>query len=251
MIITVGNLVISSFQDIGALKMNEAPTPAEINDGIRDLNMLLGSLSTEALMVLGPIMESFPLIVGQVSYTIGIGGNFNTSKPSRIDEAFIQDSLSNRYPVAITEKSIYDTYEDALISSGRPDEIVYDPGPTQQSVQLGIIYVYPITDTSGTYTLYIGEQKPFIEFAAATDIVSFHPAYVLFLRYSLDEILWSQYQDGGKPYPPKLKGLLARATERITAMNAKPSTSIVEIGKKRGGSFNIYEGPSGGGYSGV
>ena len=251
MILTAGQLITMSFRDIGALKMNEAPTASEVNDALTDLNMLLDSLSVESLMILGSVMENFPLVAGTVSYTIGVGGAFNTSKPSRIDDAFIQDAMLNRYPVAITDKSIYDTYEDALISSSRPEEIIYDPGLTQQVTQLGTIYVYPITDASSTYTLYIGQQKPFSEFTSATSIVTFHPAYYMALRYGLDEIIWPQYQDGQKPYPPKLKGLQARAMDRLVVMNARPSTAIVEIGKKGKGSFNIYEGPTGGGYSGV
>lgn len=251
MILSVGQLITKSFRDIGALKMNEGPTASEVADAILDLNILLDSLSIDSLMVLGSIMEDFPLVAGQQTYTIGVGGDFNTSKPSRIDNAFIQDALNNRYPVAITDKTIYDTYEDALISSARPDELVYDPGPTQQTVQMGVIYMYPIPDASGPYTLYIGEQKPLIEFTNSIDIVTFQPAYFMFLRYALDELLWPQYRDDGKPFPPKLAGLKSQAEGRITAMNTRPSTAIVEIGKKGRGSFDIFSGPYGGDYRGV
>ena len=251
MILSVGQLITKCFRDIGTMKMNESPTAFEVADALIDLNILLDSLSTETLMVLGSIMESFPLVAGKQTYTIGIGGDFNTSKPSRIDNAFIQDTLDNRYPVGITDKAIYDTYEDALISSTRPDELVYDPGPTQQAVQMGVIYMYPITDASGPYTLYIGQQKPLIEFANATDIVTFQSAYFMFLRYSLDEMLWPQYRDDGKPFPPKLAGLKSKAEGRIVVMNTRPSIAIVEIGKKGRGSYDIYSGPYSGGYNGV
>ena len=251
MVITIGQLITASFRDIGALKMNEAPQAGEINDAMLDLNMLLDSWSVETLMVLASIMESFTLIPNKVSYQIGIGGDFNTSKPSRIDNAFIQDALKNRYPVAITDKAIYDTYEDALISSARPEEIVYDPGPTQQSPQMGTIFVYPITDTSQVYTLYIGQQKPLTEFVNITDYVTMQSAYFMVLRYSLDEMLWSQYRDDGSPYPAKLKGMQSKAMGNLVAMNARPSTSIIEIGRKSRSGYDIYSGSYGGGYSGV
>jgi hypothetical protein len=249
MVVLVGDLIKKSFRDIGALKMNEAPAASEIADALNDLNYILDQWSIESLMVLASIMENFPLTAGKYIYTIGYGQDFNTSKPSKIDNAFIQDALNVRYPCDIIDKGIYDTYEDSLISTARPTEIIYDPGPTQQTSQMGIIYAYPIPDASIVYTLFIGQQKPLTEFSGPTDTVIFQSAYYMALRYSLDEVLWPQYRDDGKPFPPHLKGMKARAMGNIVAMNTRPGTMMVDLPKKSRNAYDIYVGPYSGNYS--
>ncbi len=250
MTLTVAQLIIKAFRDAKILKMNEVPSGGEMADALIDLNMILGQWSIEALMILASVLENFPLTALQYSYTIGIGGDFNTTKPSHIDDAYIQDASNVVYPCSITDLSVYRQYDDANISQGVPKEIIYDPGLTQQTVQTGTIWVYPIPDQSTTYTLYIGEQKPLTEFTSLTAQVTFQTAYFQALRSSLAEVLWPQYNDDGNPVPAYLKGARARAVANIVAMNARPGTMMIDMPKK-GKGYNIYEGPFGGGYAGI
>jgi hypothetical protein len=247
MILTVTQLVQAAMRDAKLLKMGEAASPNEVAGGMLDLNMLLDDLGTQSIMVMAAIMEHFSLTAGKVSYTIGLGGDFNTTMPTNITDAFIQDNANLRYPVAITDLSLYRTYPDALISSSRPEEIAFDPGPTQQTNRLGVIFTYPVPDASMPYTLYIGEQKELTEFSAVGDVVSFQQGYYLFLRSLLAELLWGQFQDG--PVPANIRSMRSRSAANITAMNTRPGTAMIDMGRK-GRGYNIYQGPYSGGYPG-
>jgi hypothetical protein len=59
---------------------NEAGDAADLDVGLIALNEMIGSWSLERNLVLASVIETFPA-TGALSYTIGIGGNFNTAAP--------------------------------------------------------------------------------------------------------------------------------------------------------------------------
>lgn len=241
MIIQVQDLIKAALQDIGALAKSEPMAADDANDALKKLNFMLDAWSVRSLMVLGAILESFPLTAGQRAYTIGIGGNFNTSKPSRITDAYVRDGYNIDTPVDVVEKDEYDSYEDKMISQARPIALYYDPGPTQQTVQTGVVSLYYIPDASTPYTLFIGEQKPLTEFSAITDTVTFQSAYYEALEYNLAVRLWPQYHDSGKPVQAELKELARESMKVIETMNATIPTAALELPGRKS-VYNIYTG---------
>jgi hypothetical protein len=241
MIIQVQDLIKAALQDIGAIGKNEPITASDANDALQKLNFMIDAWSVRSLMVLGAIMESFPLTAGQGAYTIGIGANFNTTKPSKITDAYVRDGYNIDTPVDVVGQDEYDSYEDKIISQARPIALYYDPGYTQQSVQTGTIYLYYIPDASTPYTLFIGQQKALTEFSAITDTVTFQSAYYEALEYNLAVRLWPQYHDSGKPVSADLHGLALESLNVIETMNTRiPKAAIETPGRKT--IYNIYTG---------
>jgi len=80
-------IISAALKDIGALAAGETPTPDEANDALYMLNSLIDQWSNEDMMVYNTTEIIFPLISGQVQYTIGptpstanfIGANFTGS----------------------------------------------------------------------------------------------------------------------------------------------------------------------------
>jgi hypothetical protein len=253
MVVTALSLIQKAWKDCGLQKMDQLPPQNAIADAIIDLNMLIDSWGIQKGMAMADITESFTLKAGKYLYQIGptaltVNGDFQTDKPWAITSAYIQDQMNNRYDVGITDKVLWQTYEDALITSTRPTELVYDPGPTQQTNQVGTVIMYPIPDALLTYTLFLVQQKPFTEFSGQNDQVQFPSAYYLALRYNLAIMLWPQYRDDGAPVAKWLAGQASKWQRKIIAMNAKAGISQIEIGRKKGkSSYDIFQGPYSGG----
>ena len=242
MIITVAQLITTALQDIGAIAKSETPTADEMQDALMKLNAMIDLWSLRPLMVLGTIMESFPLTVDQYFYTIGIGGDFDTSRPSAINTVFIRDGYNDDTGVDIVGVDMWSALPDKAVSTGRPELLYYDPGVTQQAVQTGVIYLYPAPDASTPYTLFIGEQKSLTEFSAITDHVTFQPGYLECLEYNLAVRLWPQYNDDGRAIRSDLKTFAKEAMRVLETTNSKQLRSTIEVqGKVRGG-YNITTG---------
>ena len=244
MIIQVQQLIKYAMQDIGVLAKQEAPKADEISDGLATLNMMMGGWSVRSLMVLGAVLESFPLIPGKTSYTIGIGDDFNTTRPSAITVAFIRDGYNSDTPLQTIELDVWASIPDKDISTARPEVLYYDPGITQQSSFMGICSFYPTPDASTPYKLFMGEQKPLTEFVNFTDVVSFQPAYYEALRYNLAVRLWLQYHEDGRPVSMDIKKLANDSMKSIETMNSKTPTATIEVSgrAKAGSNYNILTG---------
>jgi len=245
MIIQVQQLITFALQDIGSIAKQETPTSDEMADGLTKLNFMIDAWAVRSLMVLGTVMQAFPLVPGKYAYTIGTGGNFNTPRPSAITDAYIRDANGSDTPVEILTSDEYYAIEDKSIGTGRPQGLWFDPGLTQQTSALGVINLYPAPDPSTPYTLYMGEQGQLTEFANLTDAITFQPAYFEALEYNLALRLWPQYHDSGKPIENDLKVLAREAMRTIETMNARRVTAAIEAPGKRSGMFNIYTGAYG------
>lgn len=243
MIIQVQQLIRTALQDIGAVAKSEMPTSDEMTDGLTKLNFMIDAWSVRSLMLLGTVLQVFPLVPGKSAYTIGPGGDFDTPRPSAVTDAYIRDGNGSDTPVEILSSDEYYGIQDKAIGTGRPQGLFFDPGQTQSANPLGVVNLYPAPDPSTPYTLYMGEQGVLTEFANLTDVVTFQPAYYEALEYNLAVRLWPQYHGGAQPIENDLKVLSAEAVRTIETMNAKRVTAAIEVpGSKRGGGYNIYTG---------
>jgi hypothetical protein len=184
----VQDLFVAMMEIIGATTLDEVPEAPEMQKCLRHTNLMLDSWSGRRLLLQATVQEGFPLVAGQKDYTIGIGGNFNTAKPIAIETAFVRDSSNVDYDLVVMDQEVYDSLEDKLITSARPEGIYYDAGVSQQTVQTGTIKCYGIPDM--TYTLFINSTKYLTEFVNLTDTVTFPPAYFRALAYNGAIAIW-------------------------------------------------------------
>jgi hypothetical protein len=161
----------------GALRQISSVTPGEPIDGTEASNALtvvnrfLAAFSMEWGLINDITHESFPLTVGQTSYTIGIGGNFNTVRPDSIFNQWIYDTQAQiRYPLKQLSDNQYNAITLNTIQS-IPKGIYYDP-----QFPLGIIYMYPTAGLS-TYQLNLESYKPMAQFAAVTSTMNLPGEY--------------------------------------------------------------------------
>lgn len=154
------------------------PTAAQRANGLELLNSMISSWSAEGLTIPYTMTQALSLIVGQGSYTIGSGGNFNTPRPIRVINAYIRDSGSVDHPVDVAmTKFEYDAISQKT-QSGRPTRLYYDP-----QFPLGIIYFN--CRPSHVETLYLVSEKPLTEFPLLTTNIDLPLEYKEALVFNL------------------------------------------------------------------
>lgn len=81
---TPRDLIKGALRLIGVIASGEEPSASELQDAKQSWNLMIGSWSTENLALFRLSREVFELIPGQAAYSVGIGGEFDTTKPMSI-----------------------------------------------------------------------------------------------------------------------------------------------------------------------
>jgi hypothetical protein len=238
--LTAQDIIKASMRKLGILAKSETPSNDELQDGLQALNVMIDEWGSQKLMGTATVRESFPLVANQTTYTIGVGGNFNTSTPYDIDYAFYRDSANVDYPLDIITREEFQGYSDKAIVQARPLSLFFDPGVTQQANQSGTINLYFTPDASSPYTLFIDSQKPFTEFASLTTTVTFPPSYVKALVYNLAIEIAPEYE--GTIVPRIVEMLAVESKENLESTNSVRVVSILDLPGKKGTSFNWISG---------
>lgn len=217
---------------IGAIASGETPSADETSDGISTLNDLLEAWSNEGLLIYSRTREAFSLVPSQSRYSIGVGGNFDTSRPQQIQEATI---LSNgiELPVEIINVNQFAALQDKSLSNSIPYYLY-----TEGTYPLDYINLYGVPSSANSLVLY--SLKPLAKYTSGSDVVSLPPGYARALRYNLALELSPEY---GKPLNELIISVAQESKAGIQRFNTTPvyMTSDVQ-GLDRMSYFNIETG---------
>jgi hypothetical protein len=86
---TVRKLITGSMRLLGLVQANQAPTDAEIQQGIRALNVMIDSWSNDRLMIFKLQPYYFLTAAGQQNYTLGPTGDWVVQRPMNIEQAYV------------------------------------------------------------------------------------------------------------------------------------------------------------------
>ena len=169
-------LIKDAMQDLGVLGAGKTPSANDLTDGLRKLNAMLDSWSTNTLLVPFRTQISHTLD-GSQSYTIGSGADINTTRPTYIDSAYVNDG-SNDHPVTVLrDRSAYDRIVDKSIT-GTPYFVYYEP-----SLPNGTLFVYYVG--SASHTLYLSTRGQLTAFPDTSTDVDIAPGYELAITTNL------------------------------------------------------------------
>lgn len=236
----VMDIIKGAMRKIGATMMGEIPSEEETYTCLADLNEMIDAWSADRLMLRSTTSDSFTLIPGQYSYTIGPGAAFNTAKPINIRQAYIVDGNSIVYELKIVDKFDVNAMNDRLWVTSEPIYIAYDPGLAQQAVNWGTIYFYFTPDASLTYQLYLESDKYLTEFVNPTDVVTFEPAYREALIYGLAGRIYREFHGMTRPIPQDIIGMAARSLARIKRLSYRPLRPRMEFPSSAPPGYNPY-----------
>lgn len=153
------------------LPAGKTPTDDEYADALEALIDMVDGWQIEPLMIYAMRDESITIVSSQNSYTVGPSGGLVTTRPDRIDTAYVL-SAGYSYDVTVIQTAAeYAAIVAKTSESAWPTHIYYKP-----SMPDGTVYVYP-EGTLTSATLHIITKTPLTVFTAITDTVSLPPGY--------------------------------------------------------------------------
>lgn len=202
-------LIQSSMRLATILASGETPTADEATDGLKSLNDILENWSLENLSVWQTDNHVDTLVPGQASYTIGPGGNFDTTRPIRIGLSYVR---VNGADFVVTEWGL-EEYNAVAVKTvgGIPQRFVY-----LNEYPLGTIYLYPVPATASTIALAVDRLLTFP--VTLTTQLAFPPGYEKALRYTLATNLAPEY---GVVPPPAVQAIATSSKADLQRANKK------------------------------
>ena len=206
---TAGDIITKAFGVILVLGTQDVLSSGDEQTGLDALNVMLDSWRLERLFCYGQRQQSFPLVIGDGSYTIGTGGDFNTDRPIRLINAQIVFQTVS-FPLTLITQEQYSTIPVKTLQ-GLPVALFYD---TQ--FPLGIINLYPVPNLQPSSTLDISSYLEIQSFAATTDTIDLPPGYARALIYNLAIELAPLY---AKAIPPETARIAFQAMRNVKRIN--------------------------------
>lgn len=195
---TVRDLIFSSLRLIGVLAVGETPSAQEQTDAFNALNILLDSFSADNLMIPAMVVETFTTVAGQQTYSMGPGGNFNTSRPTRIVDVQTVVLGSNPRQTLPMKMINIDQFASIFVKSVQSTIPLWMYNDNAfPAVNLSI---WPVPQQNSQ--LDIWSQKDLAQFATVDDLVALAPSGVRMLKYNLAVELAPEY--GKTDMDPKI-----------------------------------------------
>ena len=167
------DLIRATLRLIGAISSSETPNADESSDALEALNLMLGSWGASRFLSAstGKVTKT---MTGASSYTIGVGGDINTTRPTAIYNAYWSTGGLD-YPLTFLD---YSDYQDIGIKTigSIPEYIVLKPDNP-----LSTIFLFPVP-ANGTLTL--DNVRPATELTLADDL-PYPPEWIRALKFNL------------------------------------------------------------------
>jgi hypothetical protein len=209
----VSTLIINALVLTGEKSIQASTlTTGETNYHLSRLNSMMDSWSNERLMIHQLNQTSFALTASQGSYTIGSGGNFNMTRPTKIvDPCFIRDTDDTDTELQLINAQAYGRLPDKTLDGTYPQYLFYDYGYSATST--GTVYLYP--EPQAGLTLFINTYQPLQSFSTVSVTLLLPPGYqdAIELNYAVRSAL------GVAPVPPELERAAMKAKAAIKSQN--------------------------------
>jgi hypothetical protein len=192
---TANDLISRALRKAGILETGQTALANDSLEALDTLNDILDQWSLEDLMIVYTSIIEFPLVAGQLQYSIGSTGNIIAVRPIELITAWVVDNQNINYPLSIVDFSNYQSIiQKVSASNNLPSLISYQP-----SYPLGQLYLWQ--SPSAGFTLRLEVSQQFIRLASlATEINDTFPvgyakalvdclAYELCLEYGHSEML--------------------------------------------------------------
>ena len=183
---TAYDIITRALRSINVLGVGETPDAATAQDALDSLNDVLEGWANETLMVYSSTTESFPLLAGVGTYTMGPSGDFDTTRPTTINDAWVRWNDVD-YPLQILTQREYSEIPLKSTLTNIPSAIYVNTGFPQNTV-----YLWCVPNVSGN-SIFFNTLKPFTSFTSLTDTVNFPPGYSKAMRYALAVEMMPEY----------------------------------------------------------
>ena len=213
-------LIDAALRKLNVLRVGESATGTAGTDALAEGNRMLADANNDGLLIHATTIANHTLTNSTQSYTIGSGGDFNTTRPQKVTNATLFNTAGTSI---IGYLSIRDadwwanervsTSTGATSEDGQPSDLFYNP--TNASAR-GTLYFSPTPNAA--YIVELHTWGVLGSIAALSTTIVLPESYEDWFVWTLAERLWVEYP---KPelYPVIAKHA-ARAARGIRGMNA-------------------------------
>lgn len=212
---TARDLISRSFRLMGVLATGEVPSANEANDALIALNLMIDGFSNESLLIFTKLREVFNLVAGQQTYQMGLGAQFNTLRPQKIETALIVVQGNNpetELPMKIINKDEFAAIFVKSIQSTIPLWLYNDDAFPYTNLNL-----WPVPSINTQLVLY--SWKPLADLQTLDDQLNLPPGYARMLNYNLAVELAPEF---GRQLDEAAIAIAIQSKEEIKRMNSKP-----------------------------
>jgi hypothetical protein len=237
--VTSLDLISSALRLIGVLASGEPASASDASDSLMILNQMVDSWQAERLMIYTIAITTFSLVVGQQTYTLGAGGDFNTARPARIENYTIINLSNPAMPLELPLISLTDSEWAAIPVKNIPSSLprnVYNDG----SFPLSNLSYYPIPNINVNANIYAWQPlSQFVDLSSTQ--YSFPPAYLRAIRYNLAVDLAAEF-----PGNPQSLPIVSQIAVQSKAVIKSFNTPILDLrcdealNSSKSGKYNIF-----------
>ena len=218
---TVLEIITNALKMTGIQSGNQALDSDDAADALARLNGIFDAWNVDKLKSYSQNEQTFTLVPGQNSYTIGVAGDFSGVRPVSIENMFVRDPSGQNLDYNVRKVSFdeYNSITQKTIQSDWPDYFYYNP-----AYPLGTLSFYPTP--SKAYTVHITDWYRWGGYTDTSVTIDDLPAgYTELLQHQLAVEMCNYF---GKQVPPETR---LRYNE-IDAMITKNNSNNWDMGKK-------------------
>lgn len=232
---TVLDVINQAMKKSGILGVGQTALAEDVNDAFADLSDLLHQWQRKRWLTWNLIDTSI-VSTGALSYTIGIGEDFNIARPDRLEAAFFRQIINTQpnevdYPLEIIPAR--ETYNQIALKSltSWPQYIFYD-----SAYPVGNVYVWPLPQAS-QFEIHLTLKVNYSTLSNLTSDIIMPPEYIPAIKWNLAVRLRESYQ---MPPSVALAKLAQESLDVIRGANVQVPLLQCDKALIRPGLYNIY-----------
>ena len=250
---TVKTVITDALRKLGVVE----PSPEEITDGLRALQLMLDSWSLEDLLVPYKPTELFQLDPSKAHYRMGLGGDWDTVRPERVEIVRIQRADGSTYPVVPSSQQAMQYQSNVMPgcpstflfqADGLFGYVEFNAYPTDPAVLVTSLKPFDAAALDNFDLAYDPNADPSpiypsgFTLAGIQQPLEFPTGYEQAIIYNLAVHLRPEYP--GLTLPEEVAGMAARSKSLIKRRNVRPMVATLERSmQSRGGCYDIRLGP--------
>jgi len=209
---------------LGIVSSGTSLTSEESADALIAINAMLDSWRNDRLMCYALQDESLTLVDGDSSYTIGSGGQLNTTRPVSIEGCYCRASDID-YTVRLISFEEWNAIVDKTASSDIPEVAYYEP-----TMATGTLQVWPVPNTANV--LHVTTRVPLTALVLGTT-VSLPPGWEEAIATNGAIAIAPEFQT--EPSAAVIK-MAKESLKGIKSINSRPVNAYTDLGAMFGAS---------------